>query len=72
MTEEESRHWISVEEAQPEEMTTLLVCLRSGLVTIGFQCDGEWDVDLERIWSPPDEHVEVTHWIGLPALPEIP
>jgi len=71
LTEEESGHWIRVEESKPEEMTTVLVCLQGDFVTIGFRYDGGWDVDLERIWLPLDEDVQVTHWMWLPALPEI-
>lgn len=59
--------WIDVKKTQPEEMTTVLVTLEGGLVTIGFRTgDHEWDLDLERIWAPPDAQVNVTHWMPLP------
>jgi hypothetical protein len=59
--------WIDVKKTQPEEMTTVLVTLEQGLVTIGFRTgDHEWDLDLERIWLSPSEQVNVTHWMALP------
>jgi hypothetical protein len=60
--------WIDVKKTQPEEMTTVLVTLDMGLVTIGFRTgDNEWELDLERIWLSPSERVNVTHWMTLPT-----
>ena len=59
--------WIDVKKTQPEEMTTVLVTLEGGFVTIGFRTgDDEWDLDLERTWQSPSAHVNVTHWMPLP------
>lgn len=57
--------WISVNEQLPEKMQSVLV-YRDGDMGVDFIDDnGGW------FWNDTDELPPVTHWMPLPAPPEV-
>lgn len=64
-----TRRWISISESLPDEMTTVLVSMDAEIVTIGFLCDGEWEIESEKVWFPVDIGAAVTHWMPMPTPP---
>lgn len=63
--------WISVKDGLPTPATMNLVRLASGFHALGVLCNGDWDVQCYGIWPRKNPPVGVTHWMPLPAPPEV-
>ena len=61
--------WVSCEERMPEEGDVVLVCQEGGIIYCAEMQDGElYPDEFPRV---PSEGREITHWMPLPAAPEV-
>ena len=61
--------WVSCEERMPEEGNVVLVCQEGGIIYCAEMQDGElYPDEFPRV---PSEGREITHWMPLPAAPEV-
>ena len=68
-----ARRWISVEERLPKINTDVLVCNEDyGKSLLGFAICAQWDgAEWMETWNNKDAVHYVTHWMPLPAPPEV-
>lgn len=66
--------WIDIKDDKPELGKGVLICLKSGLITVGYRklinSTFYWQVfgEINNIVDMKND--EVTHWMFLPGLPE--